>query len=72
MVRKQLQISFQDSKKKIHLTFLATKYDIKQHSDATQLRINNGNCTGCIWSEIIRVILKFEITRMISDRNCTT
>ena len=45
--------------------------------------INNGNCTegSAIWAEIIRVISKsneraarvrFEITSMISDQNCTT
>ena len=45
--------------------------------------INNGNGTewSAIWSEIIRVISKsneraarvrFEITSMISDQNCTT
>ena len=45
--------------------------------------VNNGNWTelSAIWSEIIRVISKsneraarvrFEITSMISDQNCTT
>ena len=46
-------------------------------------RINIGNCPewSAIWAEIIRVISKsnecaarvrFEITSMISDQNCTT
>ena len=49
----------------------------------TQSEVNNGNWTewSAIWSEIIRVISKsneraarvrFEITSMISDQNCTT
>ena len=45
------------------------------------LLINNGNMGRTIWSEIIRVISKsneraarvrFEITSMISEQNCTT
>ena len=53
------------------------------YSDPNKSWINNGNCTewSAIWSEIKRVITKshdreagvrFVITSLISDQNCTT
>ena len=77
-----------DSSKKVyHLINYHLKQMIKQPgiliTRNTSFKIYNGNCTewSAIWSEIKRVITKshdreagvrFVITSLISDQNCTT
>ena len=69
------------------LCFIQQNREISRYNQIRKLSpgamIHNGNCTewSAIWAEIIRVISKsnersarvrYEITSMISDQNCTT